>query len=151
MEDFMSGHKPVSPKPAVDSIATLKRRAKQADRDLGPLVARLNQLVNERNLSKRFAAMQAGLDHQGILRIEGGRRPDMVSCILLADFFDINPNELLELAGWPMLKALQVRSVEELPPEVVEVALDLAKIEDVATRREVAGAIRILLKKHFPE
>ena len=147
----MSGRKPVSPKPAETPIARLKRRAKHEERDLGPLVARLNELVDERNLSKRFAAIQAGLDHQGILRIERGKRPDMVTCIILADFFDINPNELLELAGWPSLKAFQLRSAEALPPEAVEVALDVARIEDVGTRRQVAEAIRILLKKYFSE
>lgn len=147
----MSGRTPVSHKPAQVPIARLKRLAKREERDLGPLVARLNELVNERNLSKRFAAMQAGLDHQGILRIEGGRRPDMITCILLADFFDVNPNELLELAGWPSLKAFQVRSAEELPPEAVEVALDVAKILDVGTRRQIAEAIRVLLRKYFTE
>jgi len=115
------------------------------------LLTRLQALMNERNLSKRFTSLQSGLDHQAVQRIEDGKRPDMVSCILLADFFDVNPNEFLQLAGWPTLKAFDVKTpdAENLPPEAVDVALDIAKISDVATRRLVVNAVRVLLKKYF--
>ena len=99
----------------------------------------------------RQSGMQAGLDHQAIRRIKKGNRPDMTYCILLADHFDINPNELLQLADWPTLKAFDIKraSAENLPPEAVDVALDIAKIPDPGVRKEVAKAVRVLLKKYF--
>ena len=80
-----------------------------------------------------------------------GHRPAFHICILLADHFGINPNELLELANWPRLKTFDVRtaSAESLPIEAVDVAFDIAKIPDPGTRKEVAEAIRTLLKKYF--
>jgi hypothetical protein len=79
--------------------------------------------MEKRNESYRETGMDAGLDHQAIRRILAGQRPAMVNCILLADHFGVNPNEYLELAGWPMLKAFDVRNAasEILPPEAVEV------------------------------
>ena len=102
-------------------------------------------------MSLRQAGMQAGLDHQAFRRLKSGVRPEMMYCILLADFFEINPNELLVLAGWPALKVFDIATVSEehLPPEAVDVALALAKISDAGTRRQVADAVMTLLKKYF--
>jgi len=99
----------------------------------------------------RQTGIDSGLDHETIRRIKSGDRPDMTYCILLADYFDINPNELLQLADWPTLKAFDIQraSAENLPPEAVDVALDIAKIPDPGTRKEVAKAVRTLLKKYF--
>jgi len=44
---------------------------------------------------------------------------------------------------------IHAESVENLPPEAVEVAKDIAKIENPGTRREVAKAIQTLLSKYF--
>lgn len=149
----MPPRKPVSPRSgeAVEPIAKLKRAAREKPYDPQPLLARLQALMDERNLSMRFTAMQAGLDHQAIRRMQEGERPDMVSCILLADLFEVNPNELLQLVGWPTLKAFDVKAVQadNLPAEAVDVALDIAKIPDPGTRKQVAEAVRVLLKKYF--
>lgn len=148
----MPPRKPVSPKPAESPIAMVKREAQKEKVDLSPLILRLEELLDQRNLSRRFAAIQAGLDHQGLHRIMAHRRrPDMTSCILLADFFDVNPNEFLVLAGWPKMKMFSAPGLPDLPPESVEVARDLAKISNDAVRREVADAIRVLLRKYFSE
>ncbi len=79
------------------------------------------------------------------------KRPNMTHCILLADYFGMNPNEFLQLAGWPTLKAFDIEraSVNNLPPEAVDVALDIARIPDPHTRKQVAEAVRVLLKKYF--
>jgi hypothetical protein len=71
-------------------------------------------------------------------------------CILLADHYGINPNEFLMLAGWPALKAFDVRSVdtENLPPEAVDIALAVAKISDPGTRKAVVEAMLTLVKKY---
>jgi len=70
---------------------------------------------------------------------------------MLADHFGVNPNEFLQLAGWPSLKAFDVEtsSAENLPVEAVEVAKDIARIKDPKTRKMVTEAIRTLLSKYF--
>lgn len=65
-----------------------------------------------------------GLDHQVMRRLKEvhAKRPNMTYCILLADHFGINPNELLQLAGWPPLKVFDIKraSIDNLPTEAVE-------------------------------
>ena len=75
----------------------------------------------------------------------------MHACILLADHFGVNPNELLQLANYPPLKVFDVRTAnaERLPPEAVDVAMDLARIPDPGMRKAVAEAMRALLKQYF--
>ncbi len=64
--------------------------------------------------------------NQSIRATRAGYRPNMPVCILLADHWGINPNELLMLAGWPTLKAFDIHteSAANLPPQAVEVAVD---------------------------
>jgi hypothetical protein len=133
------------------SLAKLKRVTRNKKYDPKPFIARIDQLSEEKNFSMRYVGIESGLDHQAIRRLKAGNRPDMMYCILLADFFDINPNELLQLARWPTLKAFDIQraSAENLPPEAVDVALDIAKIPDPGTRKQVAEAVRVLLKKYF--
>ena len=132
-------------------IAKAQREAKGIDYNPQPLIERLKGLMEKHNESYREAGMDAGLDHQAIRRILAGQRPAMVNCILLADHYGINPNEFLQLGGWPMLKTFDVSAVDNkrLPPEAVEVAVALAKIENQGTRKEVAQAILTLVRKHF--
>ena len=134
-------------------IAKAQREAKGNDYNPEPMIERLKGLMEKHNESYREAGMDAGLDHQAIRRILAGQRPAMVNCILLADHYGVNPNEFLELAGWPLLKAFNVRSAgsEMLPPEAVEVALALAKIINPGTRKEVAQAILTLVRKYFED
>ena len=117
-------------------------------------------MYEERNESYRDASLGSNLDHQAINRIRKRQRPTIPNCIQLADHFEINlnellinPNELLILANWPPLKAFDIHteSVENLPPEAVWVAKDIAKIENPGTRREVAKAIQTLLSKYFDD
>jgi len=133
------------------SLAKLKRTARDKTYNSKLFLARIDRLIEEKNMSMRYVGIESGLDHQAIRRLKAGRRPDMMYCILLADFFDINPNELLQLAKWPTLKAFDIQrvSAENLPPEAVDVALDIAKIPDPGTRKQVAEAVRVLLKNYF--
>ncbi len=134
-------------------LSKQKKATKRKRFDPEPLITRLEQLMGEKNLSMRQVGIESGLDHQVIRRLKEvhAKRPNMTYCILLADYFDINPNELLQLAGWPTLKAFDIRraSVDNLPIEAVNVALDIAKIPDPRTRKQVAKAVRVLLKKYF--
>lgn len=133
-------------------FAKAKRQAMSANYEPQKLVARLTELLETRKESAREASLASSLDHQALRRFLDGQRPNMIACILLADHFEINPNELLELGGWPTLSTFNIKTAnaENLPVEAVEVAMDVARIEDPGLRREVADAIRLLLKKHFP-
>ena len=130
-----------------------KRRLKAVKEpyDAEAFVNRIKSLLEQRNETGREAALKASLDHQTIYRVFTGQRPSMVTCILLANHFEVNPNEFLELASWPTLKVFEIetKSAEHLPPEAVDVALDIAKIPDSGTRKQVAEAIRILLRQYI--
>ena len=136
-----------------DSTVEKRHKARQKRYDTQPLIDRILELCEQRNESYREASLGSNLDHQAINRIRKGQRPTIPNCIQLADHFEINPNELLILANWPPLKAFDIHadSVEDLPPEAVEVAKGIAKIENPGTRREVANAIQTLLSKYFDE
>lgn len=134
-----------------DSTVEKRLEARHKEYDPQPMIDRILELCEERNESYREASLGSNLDHQAINRIRKGQRPTIPNCILLADHFEINPNELLILANWPPLKAFDIHaeSVENLPPEAVEVAMDIAKIANPGTRKEVAKAIRTLLSQYF--
>lgn len=131
-----------------EPIAQIRRRTRDSGYDPQLFISRLNELLKRQKESYREAALESGLDHQAVRRILGGQQPSMTNCILLADHFGVNPNEFLQLAGWPALKAFDVETVnqEKLPPEVVEVALSLAKIPNPGVRKEIASAIQILVR-----
>ena len=95
--------------------------------------------------------MRAGLDHQTLRRYINGHRPDRQSLLVLADYFEVNPNEFLQLAGYPPMKIfeLKTKSAEALPPEAADVAMDIARIADPEMRKIVVQAIRTLLRKYF--
>ena len=65
--------------------------------------------------------------------------------------FGMDPSEFITLAGWPEIDVFKVKTVsaDRLPPEALEVALDIAKIPDSGVRRQVADAIKLLLSQHF--
>jgi hypothetical protein len=88
------------------------------------MIARMRELLEKHNESYREATLDSGLDHQAVRRILTGKRPNMITCILLADHFQVNPNEFLQLGGWPILKTfdIQTASAEKLPPEAAETA-----------------------------
>lgn len=132
-------------------FAKAKRQAMNAEFDSEALTKQIVKLLKDRNESLREAALESGLDHQALRRFMAGQRPNMIACILLADHFGVNPNEFLQLAGWPPLKVfnLETSSAENLPVEAVEVAKDIARIKDPKTRKVVTDAIRTLLAKYF--
>ena len=134
-------------------IAEARRQARMEPFDSVPFNRRLDELLKQNKDSFREASLKSGLDHQAVRRIRAGLRPQMHVCILLADHFGINPNEILQLAGWPTLKAFDIHmeSAENLPPEAVSVAKEIARIPNPGTRKTVAEAILTLVKKYFEE
>lgn len=132
-------------------FAKAKRSAMKSEFDPKALTTLLMNLLKERNESLREAALKSGLDHQALRRLLAGQRPNIVTCILLADHFGISPNDFLKLAGWPTMKVfdVEISSEENLPAEAIEVARDIAKIKDPMTRKAITEAIRTLLAKYF--
>jgi hypothetical protein len=116
-----------------------------------PLIERIHQLLEEKNENYREASLRAGLDNASIQRILSGQRPSLTTCVYLANHFEVNPNEFLELALWPRLEVFDVSfdTPGKLPIESVDVAMKIAKISDPKTRRKVADAIMVLLEKYF--
>jgi len=72
-----------------------------------------------------------------------------MTCFPLADHPGGNSNELLTMAGWPPLKVIEIRteSAEAFPHETVDVVWDIARINRSALRKQMAEAIRTLLKR----
>jgi hypothetical protein len=132
-------------------IAKARRLARSEPYNPEPLIKRLDELLKQNKDSFREAALDSGLDHQAVRRIRAGNRPQMHVCILLADHFGINPNEMLQLAGWPTLKAFDIHmeSAENLPPEAVDVAKEIARIPSPSIRKQVAQAILTLVRNYF--
>ena len=132
-------------------IARIKRKAYDKPFDPEPLMARLRGLMTSFNESYRESSTRSSLDEQAVRRILAGQRPNITSCVLLANHFGVDPNEIITLAGWPEIEIFKVKTASAvgLPPEAVEVALDIAKIADAGLRRQVADAIKLLLSKHF--
>jgi len=134
-------------------IAKARRQARTNPYNPKPLIKRLDELLKQNKDSFREAALESGLDHQAVRRIRAGNRPQMHVCILLADHFGTNPNEMLQLAGWPTLKVFDIHteSAENLPSEAVSVAKEIARIPNPGTRKEVAQAILTLVHKYFDQ
>lgn len=130
-----------------EPISLARRRTRESDYDPQPFIARMNELLKKNKESYREAALSSSLDHQAVRRILAGQQPSMTNCILLADHFRINANEFLALAGWPTLKAFEIQAFnqEQLPPEVVEVALSLAKVSNPGIRKDTAAAFLTLI------
>jgi len=135
----------------VDPIARTRKSGYEKLYDHDRLSARIQELLKKANESMRQASMRSGLDHQAVRRIIIKQRPNITTCILLARHFDINPNEILELAGWPAMEAFSLTNpdLQNLPPEAASVALDIARIKNPGTRKQVAEAIHTLLAKYF--
>lgn len=128
-------------------IAKSRRETRDLPYQPEAIIQRLRELLRKYNESYREASLRAGLDHQAIRRILDGQRPNMTACILLGNHFGVNPNEFLQLAGWPALELFDIRTVnsENLPVEAVEVALALAKISDPGVRKKKAEAVLTLI------
>ena len=136
-----------------EPIAKSIRIGRTAEYYPEPMIQRITELLEARGESLREAGLESGLDHQALRRIMNGQRPFMHICILLADHFEVDPNEFLELAAWPRLRAFDAHtgSFHKLPIEAVNVAYDVAKISNPETRKAVAQAIQTLLAKYFEE
>ena len=110
--------------------------------DPRPLSEMLKRLLRERGESYRGASMRAGLDYGALFRfVEQGRRPSKDSLITLAEYFKVNPNDLLELAGYPRIQLFDAVEEERVPPELLGIVQRVSAVKDAARR---ARLIRVL-------
>jgi len=108
----------------------------------------VKQLLEERNETSRKASLRAGLDRSALWRfIKKEMRPHRDACILLAQHFGVNPNEMLQAAGYDPIPLfdLSLADPDEFPPEVKAVAQVLSRIEDPKRRRAVCEALWALV------
>jgi len=129
----------------------MKSKMSRTQYNYRPIAERLKKLTEQANSTSREVSLGAGLDHGAVSRfINGEGRPGRGACIQLAVFFDINPNELLGLAGYELMPIfdLSLTDPNEFPPEVKRVAKALTDITDAPVRQRVCKAIMILLNEH---
>lgn len=113
--------------------------------DPKPLATLLERWLEERDLSQRQASLEAGLDRGALSRFIGeGRRPSRHSLIMLADYFGVNPNRLLELVGYESLEIFETAR-EGIPPEVAGLVERLQAIADPVQRSKVIAALEVIL------
>lgn len=126
----------------------MSRRSRRAGYDPSVFIPYLRRLLAERNESYREASLGAGLDRSAVWRfIEQETRPHRDACILLAQHFGVNPNEMLQAAGYDPIPLfdLSLADPDEYPPEVKAVAQALARIEDPERRRAACEAVHVLV------
>ena len=119
--------------------------SKRTGYDPDMFVPFLRRLMEARNESYRETSLKAGLDRSAMWRFLNKRnRPHRDACILLAQHFEINPNEMLQMAGYDPLPLfdLSLADPDEFPPEVKAVAQALTDITDLALRRRACELIR---------
>ena len=111
----------------------------------------LKGLVDASGLTMRQISLRGGLDHGSVARFIRGRHPHRDSCLLLAEVLNVDPNEVLKMAGYEPMPVMDRTLIDpgEFPPEVKEFAADLASIPS-ARRREIIAALRALVKSDLP-
>jgi transcriptional regulator with XRE-family HTH domain len=122
--------------------------------DAKRLAAVFKRLLEEHNESYREASLRAGLDHAAVGRyIREEQRPSRGSILVLADHFGVNPNDLLELAGYKPLAIFEREpaDLEDLSPSVRALLDDLESIADPVLRRRLAEAVRLLIAGYLDD
>lgn len=120
----------------------------KSDYDPVPLQQLLQKLLEETGESYRQASQASGLHHTVISKYMSGTRPGRDACIALADHFGMNPNEMLQVAGYEPLEFFDRRleDPEAMSPEVEAFVAELMEIEDDDIRQEMVEALRQVLK-----
>ena len=112
----------------------------------------LQALVDKEDRSMRQISLSCGMDHGAVRRyLKHGSRPGKDSCIAMAHYFGLHPNEFLEKAGYKPLDYfdLSLADPNEFSPDVKEVAQELMKIEDASVRKRVSEAVLRLVREMF--
>ncbi len=124
------------------------------DHDYTRMVNALKDLMANQNESMREASLRSGLDHGAIRRyVCYNQRPTVGSTLLMADHFGVNPNDLLELAGYAPMKMFEQKALEsdKVTPEVLALVRDLGRIGNLVLRRRLVEAMRLLIGGYVVE
>ncbi|MCP4606009.1 MAG: helix-turn-helix transcriptional regulator [Proteobacteria bacterium] len=121
---------------------------RQSDYDPVPVQEFLRRLLDKSGESYRAASSAAGLHPTTVSNYMRGMRPMRDACIALADHFDINPNEMLEAAGYEPLHFFDRRLVDPnaLPPDVERLVGEIMLLEDATVRQEMVDTLRQALR-----
>jgi len=122
------------------------RGGKEYDRDA--FSEYLTGLLEQNNESMREAGLAAGMDHGAFGRfIDKQQRPTRESCMVIADHFGLNPNEVLVQAGYDPMHFFDQSLIDPdaLPQEVAVLARYLSQVRPISRRRQLCRAIRDLL------
>ncbi len=117
------------------------------------LITRFDEMSKHNKESFREALLEPCLGHQAVRSIRVVNRTQMHVCILLADHSGVNPNKLLQLAGWPTLNAFDIHteSAENLSPETVNIAKEIARILNSGIIKNAEESILTLVNKYSEE
>jgi len=113
----------------------------------------LQELIARSGKSMRQISLAAGLSHGAV----GGfirhfRRPHRDSCLLLAEVLGVDPNEMLQRAGYEPMPVVERSLIDpaEFPSDVKALAAKLATLTP-ARRREIIEGIEFLLRPELPQ
>lgn len=127
------------------SLARVKRGARQLPYDPQPLIDLIQRKMELYEETERGLCDEIGVDKGTIRRIREGQRPSMTTLILLANHWQVPPNEMLVLGGWPRLAFFESEKETVFSPDVVEVARTLEEIKNQEDRARVLRVIHSLL------
>jgi hypothetical protein len=73
------------------------------------------------------------------------------ACIALADYFDVNPNEMLEAAGYEPLHFFDRTLIDpqEMSDDVKELAAEIEKVKNPQARRSLIKAMKVLTEAYL--
>jgi len=111
----------------------------------------LQRMLEKTGESYSAAARASGLHQTTIsnyLRETSPSRPMRDACIALADHFGINPNEMLEAAGYEPLHFFDRRMIDPnaMPPDIDQLTGEIMQIEDDIVREEMVDTLRQVLR-----
>jgi len=123
----------------------------QQQYDPEPFRQLLVELLKKTGESYRKASLAAGLPSNAISKYMSGLRPSQRACVALADHFGVNPNELLQAAGYEPLRIFDRSLMQsgEMSPEMQEVFAQIQQIEDPIVRRRMLEAIATLIDAYL--
>jgi transcriptional regulator with XRE-family HTH domain len=110
----------------------------------------LRRLLDKSGESYREAGLASGLSEATIsnyMRETNPARPMRDICIALADHFGVNPNQLLEAAGYKRLDIFDLRLRHTLPQNIDSFVDELLAIEDEEQRNEILDYLRQMLHR----
>ncbi len=111
----------------------------------------LEKLIQGTNESYRQASEAAGLDSSAVSRYMTGTRPSRGACIALADHFRVNPNDMLQSAGYEPLRFFDRQEIDlgQVRPRTAKILEKLEQITDPEVRDRLYDVIEVILDSHL--